>query len=161
MSDQLTNRLIKTVSYIGLFLLFALPAYFWSDLPEVIPIHYGANGQPDGFGKKSTLWVLAIIAGFLFLIIQQVNQYPQYFNYPVAVTEKNKKTLYRQAQQLMSFVNAYVVFLFLYIEWKTIQVARGLADGLGTYFLVVVFLPVLLGAGFAIKQIFRKRNGPS
>ncbi|MGA1770806.1 MAG: DUF1648 domain-containing protein [Flavobacteriaceae bacterium] len=64
MSNQLTNRLIKIVSYIGLFLLFALPAYFWSDLPEVIPIHYGANGQPDGFGKKSTLWVLAIIAGF-------------------------------------------------------------------------------------------------
>jgi uncharacterized membrane protein len=49
------NRLVGILQGGCLLLLLGLPVIYWWQLPEVIPIHYGANGLPDGFGPKSSL----------------------------------------------------------------------------------------------------------
>ncbi len=40
-------------------------------LPEIIAIHFNGSGEPDGFGKKTTIWLAPIIftslsVGFIF-----------------------------------------------------------------------------------------------
>ena len=70
------DRLVGILQGGCLLLLLGLPVIYWWQLPEVIPIHYGANGLPDGFGPKSSLWALAFIGGLLFGVLQGINRYP-------------------------------------------------------------------------------------
>ena len=148
------DRLVGFLQGGCLLLLLGLPVIYWGQLPEVIPIHYGANGLPDGFGPKSSLWALAFIGGLLFGVLQGINRYPQYFNYPRPIPEEKKVEVYRQAQRVIKLLSLYVLGLFTYIQWQTIRVAIGQAEGLGSAFLPVVFLPVVVGLGYALKQAF-------
>jgi len=55
---------------------------------------------------------------------------------------------------VIKLLSLYVLGLFTYIQWQTIRVAIGQAEGLESSFLLVVFLPVVVGLGYALKQAF-------
>lgn len=42
--------------------------YFYPSLPDTVPIHWGFDGQPDGWGSKSTILFLAALP-FLMLLL--------------------------------------------------------------------------------------------
>lgn len=64
------------------FILLALPfvyaGWVWEQLPEIIPVHFGASGAPDRFGDKSELWVILSILGgagaFSWLLINNIEK---------------------------------------------------------------------------------------
>ena len=60
--------LLKTVRELiavaGLVFSVAVVADFYSRLPERIATHFNAEGMANGFGARSTLWVLVGIAVF-------------------------------------------------------------------------------------------------
>jgi uncharacterized membrane protein len=66
MSDSLHLR--KELPILALLLLpfVALP-FFWSDLPEVVPIHWDMNGEPDRLVSKTTgLLLLPCIGAIVY-----------------------------------------------------------------------------------------------
>ncbi|GAC1464595.1 MAG: hypothetical protein NVSMB70_10610 [Chamaesiphon sp.] len=46
----------------GLIATLAIAVHAWFVLPDIIPIHFGISGQPNGWGSKATLWMLPILA---------------------------------------------------------------------------------------------------
>lgn len=50
---------------------FAAHLYFYPSLPDIVPTHWGANGQVNGWGPKSTVLFLAAIP-FVTLILFEV-----------------------------------------------------------------------------------------
>ena len=50
---------------------FAAHLYFYPSLPDIVPTHWGANGQVNGWGPKSTILFLAAIP-FVTLILFEV-----------------------------------------------------------------------------------------
>jgi uncharacterized membrane protein len=69
------RRLFTSPIFIVLLLLLpaAFVAFHYGRLPEVIPVHFNAKGEADGFGKKATIWVLvgvmsAVSAGVYLLM---------------------------------------------------------------------------------------------
>jgi uncharacterized membrane protein len=55
---------------ISLVLLpFIYLAIVWTELPEIVPIHWNAAGEIDGWGAKSTLLVIPFVLPFLVYII--------------------------------------------------------------------------------------------
>ena len=40
---------------------FAAHLYFYPSLPDIVPTHWGANGQVNGWGPKSTVLILAAL----------------------------------------------------------------------------------------------------
>ncbi len=40
---------------------FAAHLYFYRSLPDVVPTHWGADGQANGWGPKSTVLILAAL----------------------------------------------------------------------------------------------------
>jgi uncharacterized membrane protein len=42
---------------------FAYAAYVYPSLPEIIPIHFNIKGEADGFGEKSSIYLLPSIMG--------------------------------------------------------------------------------------------------
>lgn len=128
---------IEIIGILGLILLISLPIYYFEQLPETIPKHFGANGEPDGFSGKGAIWTLPIIGVVLFVGLFWLKKYPHIFNYPQQVTEENAERLYTIGIKMITMISAIITCVFAYIMYSTIQTALGHKNGLGTWFSLV------------------------
>jgi uncharacterized membrane protein len=129
----------------------------YNQLPDTIPRHYNASGEPDGFSAKSILFILPMVAMATYLIMTIGLRFPHIFNYPVEITAKNAERQYRNAILMMRVIKTLIVVMFGYLTYATIQTSLGKMHGLGTWF-APVFLVVMLGAvGFFVYRAFRLR----
>jgi len=135
---------IELIGIVGLIILIGLPIIYFGKLPDIIPVHFGFNGQPDGFGTKNVIWMMPVLGGMLYLGMSLLNKHPHIFNYPQKVTEDNAERLYKTATRMMRILNALVACIFAYITFAIIQTALGNHNGLGTMFMII-FLIVILG----------------
>jgi len=85
------------------------------------------------------LLFLPLGGAFLYMLLTVVSRFPHTFNYPCKITQENAEVQYLLARYLLAFLKAEIIWVFVYIQWMTIQVALGKAAGLG-----LVFLPVFL-----------------
>lgn len=96
-------------------LLLALPAlytfYVWDQLPAEVPLHFGADGQPDRFGPKSEIWVgLSILMGaglFSWLVITNLDKID-----PKKAASRSPETMQKMAFSmvlLISIIGVYIV----------------------------------------------------
>ena len=115
----------------------------WSHIPEIIPTHFGFSGTPDAFGNKNSLFILVIIAVSLHLLLAVLSKFPQYYNYPFSITEKNAEPLYKIGRQLMLLIDLEISFLFSILTWQNVQAALGKIEGINS---VILFL--FIGAIF-------------
>lgn len=113
-------------------------ARHYAELPDKIPTHFGWSGTPDQWGSKAILWLLPGIALFVYLLLTVVSRFPQAFNFPVPVTPENRERLVHLAQEMMRWMKVELIALFTWIEWRSVQVALGQAEGLGPAFLLVM-----------------------
>ncbi|SHN11354.1 SdpI family protein [Mucilaginibacter sp. OK098] len=61
--------LIDLVALVIGLLPFCYLAYVYSSLPLIVPLHFGADGKPNGFGPKGELVFLqAVLTGISFLV---------------------------------------------------------------------------------------------
>lgn len=136
---------LEILALIGIFVLLFLVCQWWEALPQRIPTHFGAGGEPDAWGSKSSLLIITIVAIATYGLLTILNRYPHTFNYLVEITEANAEEQYRMARQLMAVLKVEITWMFAYIQWITIQVALGKASGLGSLFLLITMI-VLLGS---------------
>ena len=115
-------------------------------LPEKIPTHFGASGQPDGWGGKGTFFLLPVIGTISAVFLYLLSRYPQLYNYPVALTEQNIRAQYQNSRSAILWMGAEIACLVAYSEFGIAQVSLGKAQGFGTGFLPI-FLLVLVGSG--------------
>jgi hypothetical protein len=115
-------------------------------LPEVIPRHFNAAGEPDGFSSKWIIWLpplltIALYAGLTWLgkMIRTSSLSGQ--------ASANKAPLYTQlTARTIRWIKLGVVVLFGYLTWGTIRTALeridklwpGLLPTMGVLLLVVL-----------------------
>jgi len=132
MKLPLTNyeKVLEFLSGIGVLLLIIIVIGAWKNTPEQIPSHFGPSGRPDAWGGKGSLALLPILGLMIYLLITVVSRFPSAFNYPCKITEENAKVQYQLGRYLLVLLKVEIIWLFIYIEWKTIQVAIGKAERL-------------------------------
>jgi uncharacterized membrane protein len=120
--------------------------YGSNPLPERIPTHFTATGEPNAWGPPSSLWLLPIVAVGLYLLISVAALFPASFNFPVRSTALSRPRLEALTVQMMAWVKAELACMFLYIQWFIIQSAQhgnaALSPAIMPLFLVVVFFTV-------------------
>jgi uncharacterized membrane protein len=134
---------------VGWFLVIAVWGYTianYSILPETIPTHYNGEGKADGFGRKSTIFTLPLLATVLFVGMTILNRFPHIFNYPGNITQENVYIQYTNATRLIRYLKLIIVVIFGFIAFLTIQNSKGEANGLGSWFLPfssgLIFIPL-------------------
>ena len=95
------DKIFEGIGILRILLQIGLPLLYYGDLPDIIPRHYGLNGEPDGFSKKSIIWSLPIIGVIMHIGMRTLNKYPHIFNYPTVITKENVKRLYQIASKMM------------------------------------------------------------
>jgi hypothetical protein len=82
------------------------------------------------------------------------------YNYPVAVTDRNRERLHALGVALAGWCKVAVTWLFAYIAWIDVRVGLGLSTGLGWFFLPAMLLGI--GAPIAIVIVqMRRAGGPT
>ena len=144
---------LEVFAVLGLLFGFMAARLYWTRMPESIPTHFGAAGQPDAWGPKWNLLLMPVVALAMYALLTVLSRFPHIYNYPVRITEENAERQYRIARSLMYWMKAEIVWLFTYIEWQSIQTALGKSHGLG-----VLMAPVTLVIRFATVIVYYLRT---
>jgi uncharacterized membrane protein len=140
----------KALEAIGVALLAVLIGITWNamhgpnPLPQRIPTHFNAMGEPDARGSPASLWLLPMVGASLYLLISLVALVPSSFHFPVRAMPANRLRLEALTIRMMAWVKVELVCLFLYIQWSIIQ-----SVGQGHAALSPVVVPIFLVAVFA------------
>lgn len=152
---SLPEKLLQVLSIASLLGLIILAAFSMSSLPAIIPTHFGVDGRPDGWGGKGTLLMLPILSAVLYVGITILERFPWTYNYPVEITEENAAGQYKLARRMLEWVKTVIIAVFLYLLWQTVQMAKGLSDGMGAWFLPISLIVLFSGIGFGIYKMTR------
>lgn len=115
-------------SDIALFIAMALWVIWlagaYSGLPDTIPIHFNAAGEPDGWGKRGMIWGLPFVALFTNLLVLVAPRLaPGMINYPQAIHEGNREAQFRLVMRFMSGIAWVITLMFIFISWITVRTA--------------------------------------
>lgn len=145
------RRILEIVSLAGLAVLAWSTAGALAGshrLPGRIPTHFNVAGRADAWGPPWMLLALPIAAGVLYALMTLVSRFPGAFNYPVRVTPANRARLEELALQMIAWLKAEVIWLFVSIQLATLHMARHNVGALSGWLmptaLVVVFGTILV-----------------
>lgn len=146
---QLTtsDKVLEMIGWTSILAIWVLTITSYSTLPATIPTHYNGAGIADGFGGKSSILALPIIASILFIGMTILSKFPHTFNYLTDVTANNALRLYTDATKMIRLLKFVIVMVFGLILLQSIRVVKGEANGLGIWFLpltlVLIFSPII------------------
>ncbi len=139
------RRVLEILSIAGVLLIVWMTAaalYGPQGLPARIAIHFDAAGNPNGWGSRGALLALPIAAVLLYILMTVVARYPSAFNYPVRVTPQNRPRLEALALEMIAWLKAEIVWLFVWVQHVTIELARQGRGSLSPFFMPLVLTAV-------------------
>ncbi len=122
----------------------------YPQLPNTIPVHYGASGYADGFGSKTTLFILPGIVTAINILLRLVNRFPHKFNYLTNITPENAEMHYRKSMRLLRYLQFFISLLFSYIVFKEVNDASSQYSKLDVWFMFVFFPGLLIPTVYTI-----------
>ena len=156
------DKLDKVIDVLNLTVLLftvALPVFYFSDLPDMIPKHYNIAGIPDSFGSKNIIIILPVISIIFYVGLTFLRRYPHIFNYPSEITDENAIKQYRIAVKMLRFLLLILLSAFAYITFATIQTAFHTVLGLGYFFIPVFVFLIISTVIYFIIQFNKIKTG--
>jgi len=139
-----TESILDGLAAAGLITGLAVLFFSYGDLPDRIPTHFNGSGEPDGFSSKSIMWILMSITLIMAFGMWYLTRIPHKFNYLNRVTAENAEETYYRGRLLIRVLNTGIIWIFIFIIWRTVEVVKGEAAGLGQWFLPVVLIVTLV-----------------
>jgi uncharacterized membrane protein len=156
-SSKLDN-LLELFGRLFVASMWLLTIYVFFKLPKVIPIHFGASGQPDRYGDKLILLSLPIIATILYFSLTWLIKYPHIFNYSTKITEANAEKQYSIATRMLRFIKISILIIFSLIILFVYLTTIGATNGLGIWYLPLTLCLILIPTIVSISESFKKKN---
>ena len=153
---QSLDYLFEILAALGLLTLLGLSVFYYGQLPEQIPSHFGPNGLPDSYSSKTSLWLLPILGSAIFGLMTYINRRPDWFNFPVKITPQNALVQYTMATRLIRVLKASVTILFAYLVWGIISVSKGIQEGLESWILLLPLAILFFSLFYIFKSVANK-----
>ncbi len=163
--------------HLELFPLFLLVITFYmawanyASLPDTIPTHFNAQGLPDEWAGKQSIYSFPGFSAFMYLALTFFNIWLALVKNPRRYINLPKKRLENltdaQAEKLLIFLNrclfmmkTFIMGLSVYMVYATIEVAHWRATGLGFPFYLI--LAAIIGVViFMVWQSLRRTAVPT
>ena len=140
----ITDKIIEVMGLLVLIGFWIFTLFHYNQLPDIIPTHFGAEGKPDGYGEKYTILFLPIIGSLLYIALTILARFPHKMNYTATITEANAEKQYTIMTQMLRVLKVMMLLVFFVLDYKTIQIALGLPDLFGRWFLLLLFALVFV-----------------
>lgn len=133
-------KIVHRVTLLIGILTLVLPLIFWSKIPEVIPIHYGASGMADGYSEKSALILLFFATAMLMGVMNIAIYYVKTSAASKYATEAEKSQM-DTVYPMIVFMNLGIQVMFAYMMFCC-TTGRNLGILFLPIFMIVTFLPI-------------------
>jgi len=147
-------------------------AWAWPHLPESIPAHFDASGQPTRWTRTSVgswfglVGVSAGIAALMGVLAWAAPRYPALLNIPnkdkmLALPPERQQPVLRRAMDLLWLINAPILLCFLLIQlgmWHGAHGGDPTGFTVGALVLAVLSTPLALALGLPRVQAELKRQ---
>jgi len=152
-------KIIWIVSIALVFLSWTVTAICYPKMPDRIPIHYNAKGEPDGWSKKGfwSVFLIPLIQTIIVPVLLIPYFKPQFSNIPTTfalelIPEGEKAGVYRQIKRFVTlmglWISLFLTFMGVGIALNGIGTWRGL-NPIAIWGWTALTIP--LTAGFAVK----------
>jgi uncharacterized membrane protein len=127
-------------------------------LPQRIPTHFNAAGIVNRWGDKSTLWIIVLLAGFLYAVLTIVVRFApaSTFNVPVPAEQRGAAILV--ARDMIAWVKAESMCLLAFVAYSILAVAERRTGRLSLWFLPVTLVAVFATIAFYLARMMRLRE---
>ena len=133
------DRILRIAGILVIVLLFALPSYYYSSLPERIPVNFNPAGEINQMTSKAGIWRIPVMASVFFIFVEiMIFFIPAAVNYFDKLDEKKEKYL-RLGIQSLKILNLLFASIFLYVTYSIIRTAAGEWAGISERLTNVVF----------------------
>ncbi len=132
------EMLFDALAIAGTLALIIMTVYYWPYMPEIVPSHFDASGQVNGWSSRSSMLALPIIGVFMVVLMEVLCRFPKIYNYPVKITPDNAARQFLLARTLLKYIAAMIACLFAYIVWMTSRVALGQISGGTPYDFIII-----------------------
>jgi uncharacterized membrane protein len=149
----------ELIAAAGLVFAVAVVADFYSRLPERIATHFNEAGVANGFGARSTLWVLVGIALLLYSTLSVINFVPRVVNLKRPLAPEREKAVWVETLAMVGWIKAEMCWVFAYLCLAMVRNGMGLQVGLGWEFLPVTLVVVFGTCGFYLVRILEAIRG--
>jgi uncharacterized membrane protein len=149
----------ELIALAGLVFAGAVVADFYSRLPERIATHFNGAGAANGFGARSTLWLLVGIAFLLYAALSAISFLSRVVNLKRPLAPEREKVVLAEAMGMVGWIKAELCWMFAYLCLAMVRNGMGLQVGIGAWFLPVTMVVVLGTCGFYLVEVFRAIRG--
>ena len=124
----------------------AYAAYSFSNLPAIIPIHFGIDGKPNGWGEKYTIFFIPLINLALVGFMASVRKNPfSYLNLPIKASNNNLEERVNLGRQYLDLVTVFISTIFFFIELNIVKTSQNPILGGGIFIVVLILIAAILG----------------
>ena len=148
----------EMVALLAIFFMWGFCIYHYNSLPQIIPTHYGFNGNADDYGSKKTLFLIPSIVTIIILGMRWLNRYPHKFNYMTAITAENAEKQYRMATRLIRYLQFIISVLFTYIVVKTVEDAYVKQSKLNIWFVFILEAAIFVPTVYTVYAALKNKN---
>ena len=134
-------------------LVFA--AYSFTKLPATIPIHFGIDGKPNGWGEKYTIFFIPFINLALVGFMASVRKHPfSYLNLPIKLSNNNLEERVKLGKQLLDLICVAISILFFFVELHIVKSSQNPISSNGLFIVIISIVAAILGlSAFYTKKI--------
>lgn len=139
-----TQKLLEILSLTVMASCIIYICISWSTLPDILPSHFNALGQPDDWSGKGTLLIGPIISIIIYALLTGILLLPpEKLNSPIEVTPKNRLYIQKTMRDMVSSLKLAIVLIFSYITICTIEL-KPLSPWFIPIFLLGTFVPLIV-----------------
>jgi len=158
LKKQLVADIITEIlSAIALLLIIVVPIVSYSSLSAEIPIHYDIYGEADGYGDKSTIFIITTLAIITYIAISVLQRKPPMYNFPVAVKDDNREQLYILGAKMLIRIKLLIMALFLSANIKSAPISEKANSAITWIFYSIIALIAIISVYYIGKMYTLKR----
>ena len=149
------NNSLVFLAILIAFINLAYAAYSFTNLPDIIPIHFGIDGKPNGWGEKYTIFFIPIINLALVGFMASVRKHPfSYLNLPIKFSNNNLEERVKLGKQLLDLISVAISTLFFFVELHIVISSQNPMSSNGLFFVIFSIVVAILGlSAFYTKKI--------
>jgi len=148
---------VEILSLLVLIILWFSTFLSYPTLPNSIPIHFTAFGEPDKYAEKSKIFFLPSLATVLYIGITALSFFPHSLNYPMDINYDNAEIQYTAATKMLRRIK--LIILFFFVGLLTLLINESETSAIkyyGAWFLplsvLVIFIPFFMYIMRSLKE---------
>lgn len=151
------NNSLVFLAFLTAIVNLVYATYSFANLPATIPIHFGIDGKPNGWGEKYTIFFIPLINLALVSFMASVRKNPfSYLNLPIKLSNNNLEERINLGRKYLDLVAVFISAIFFFIELNIVKASQNPIWGNGIFMIVLILIAAILGlAAYYTRKINR------